>query len=77
MDSYDVSLGLSLDALIYIKGIVNLKQMIVGLIFKFRGACIYTWLNVNLYTCCYALHFLLFTDYYNFSGNIVIVFILS
>ena len=23
-------------------GIVNLKQMIVGLIFKFRGACIYT-----------------------------------
>ena len=27
---------------------VNLKQMIVGLIFKFRGACIYTWVNVNL-----------------------------
>jgi len=22
--------------------------MIVGLIFKFRGSCIYTWLNVNL-----------------------------
>ena len=22
--------------------------MIVGLIFKFRGACIYTWVNVNL-----------------------------
>ena len=27
---------------------VNLKQMIVGLIFKFRGSCIYTWVNVNL-----------------------------
>ena len=27
---------------------VNLKQMIVGLIFKFRSACIYTWVNVNL-----------------------------
>ena len=58
------------------QGIVNPNQENEGLIFKFRGACIYTWLNVNLYTCCYALHFLLFTDYYNFSGNIVIVFIL-
>ena len=27
---------------------VNLKQIIVGLIFKFRGSCIYTWVNVNL-----------------------------
>ena len=31
-----------------------------------------TWLNVNLYYC-YALHFLLFSDYYNFSGNIAII----
>ena len=22
--------------------------MIVGLVFKFRGSCIYTWVNVNL-----------------------------
>ena len=27
---------------------VNLKQMIEDLIFKFRGSCIYTWVNVNL-----------------------------
>ncbi len=28
---------------------VNLKQMIVGLVFKFRGSCIYTCVIVNLY----------------------------
>ena len=27
---------------------VNLKLMIVGLMFKFREACIYIWVNVNL-----------------------------
>ena len=50
--------------------------MIEGLIFLFKDACIYTWFNVNLYTCCYALHFPLFTDYYNFSGNIAIMLLL-
>ena len=43
-----VSLGLCLDVLIYIKGLVNLNQKIEGLIFKFGGACIYTWININL-----------------------------
>ena len=37
MDSCGVSLGLSLDVLI-----VNQNQEIEGLMFKFRGACIYT-----------------------------------
>ena len=41
-------LSLSLDMLIYIISIVNPNQEIEGLIFKFRGACIYTWVNTNL-----------------------------
>ena len=43
-----VSLGLSLDVLIYIKGIVNQNQVGLSLRFKFRVAYIYTWVNVNL-----------------------------
>ena len=27
---------------------INLNQRFVGLIIKFREACIYTWVNVNL-----------------------------
>ena len=41
VDFNDVSLGLSLNVLIYIKGMVNPNQENEGLIFKFRGACIY------------------------------------
>ena len=48
MEFNAISLGLSLDVLIYIIRYVNLNQEIEGLIFKFRGACIYTWVNVNL-----------------------------
>ena len=33
---------------IYIIMYVNPNQEIEGLIFKFRGACIYTWVNTNL-----------------------------
>ena len=49
MDFNAISLGLSLDVLIYIiRYSVNPNLEIEGLIFKFRDACIYTWVNVNL-----------------------------
>ena len=48
MDFNARGLGLSLDVLIYIRGVVNPNQEIEGLMFKFREACIYTWVNVNL-----------------------------
>ena len=41
MDFNAGGLGLSLVVLIYIKGMVNPNQENEGLIFKFRGACIY------------------------------------
>ena len=48
MEFNAISLGLSLDVLIYIIRYRKPKSRDLRFMFKFREACIYTWVNVNL-----------------------------